>query len=255
MKIYSWNVNGIRAVLQKGFREFVENYSPDILCLQETKIAESDLTFDISHIPNYQSYFLSAEKKGYSGVAIYSKKEPLHITYGINDKEIDREGRVICAEYKDFFLINTYFPNSQRDHARLPYKLKFCDLIHKYCDSLSQKGKPVLLTGDYNIAHKPIDLRNPKQNEKNAGYLPEERAWMEQFLNSDYRDTFRLFHPDEGGHYTWWSYRPGVRENNIGWRLDYFIVHKNAQDRIQSAEIHPTVMGSDHCPVSIEWAQ
>ena len=252
MKVLSWNVNGIRSVSGKGFFDWLDEESPDVLCLQETKANPSQL--DESHMAplGYQTFWHSAEKPGYSGVAIYCKKKPKNVLTGIGVKDIDSEGRVLVAEFKDFTVVNTYFPNSQREHLRLPYKLKFCKAILKYCETLREDGQSVILCGDYNIAHKEIDLKNPKTNTKNAGFLPEERAWMDSFLG-DYGwvDTFRKFTPD-GGNYTWWSYRPGVREKNIGWRLDYHCVNPEFASSVKDAYIMPKVFGSDHCPVAIE---
>jgi len=250
MRLFSWNVNGIRAVHTKGFEDWFRKEAPEIVCLQEIKATPDQLEEKVVHPAGYHSYWHPAQKKGYSGLAIYTKHEPLNATYGLGAPEFDNEGRVLSVEYPDFVLVNSYFPNSQRDHARLDYKLAFCAAMHRYLDSLRAKGKNVLLCGDFNIAHQPIDLKNPKQNEKNAGYLPEERAWMDQFLKAGYVDTFRHFTPDPG-HYTWWSYRPGVREKNIGWRLDYFVANPELKGRLKAALHHPMVMGSDHCPVEL----
>jgi exodeoxyribonuclease-3 len=251
MKLISWNVNGIRAAGKVHFPKWFVEERADIVCVQETKAHPSQLEETLLHPDSYHSYWHSAAKAGYSGVAIYSKKEPLNIKTGIGIPEIDSEGRVLVAEYPDFFLVNAYFPNSQRDHARLSYKLDFCEKIFKFLESLKVKGKHVVLCGDFNIAHREIDLKNPKSNMNNAGFLPEERAWMDQFLAQGYVDTFRHFVPDPG-HYTWWSYRPGVREKNIGWRLDYFAVNQEFKDRLKSARHQCEVKGSDHCPVALE---
>lgn len=250
MKLLSWNVNGIRAAGRVHFPRWFESEQADVICIQETKAQSSQLSEDLLHPLQYHSYWHSAQKAGYSGVAIYSKKEPLAIQYGIGDEEFDVEGRVIIAEYSSFTLINAYFPNSQRDHARLGYKLKFCQRMLQYLEGLKSQGKHIVLCGDFNIAHRPIDLKNPKSNENNAGYLPEERSWMDQFLKAGYVDTFRRF-TSEPDHYTWWSYRPGVREKNIGWRLDYFVVNHDQQDRLLNVKHQPEVLGSDHCPVSL----
>lgn len=250
MKLVSWNVNGLRAAIRNGFSEWFEKEGADLVCLQEIKCIPDQIE-EGALSPKYHSFWHSAEKAGYSGVAIFAKKEPLSLSQGLGVPEIDREGRVLVAEYSDFTLINAYFPNSQRDHARLPYKLSFCKKMKAYTDMLKAQGKNVILCGDLNIAHKEIDLKNPKSNEKNAGFLPEERAWMDEYLASGYVDTFRKFNPDPG-HYSWWSYRPGVREKNIGWRLDYFVTNEENQDRLKRAEIHPHIRGSDHCPVFLE---
>jgi exodeoxyribonuclease III len=251
MKLSSWNVNGIRACGRNGFLKWFEKEKADVVCLQEVKATHDDLDEKHRNPSKYHAFWHPAEKAGYSGVAIYSKKEPLDVRYGIGDKEIDREGRVLVAKYPNFTLINAYFPNSQRDHARLPFKLTFCAKFLKYCESLKKKGENVLMCGDFNIAHKEIDLKNPKSNKDNAGFLPEDRAWMDTFLNSGYVDAFRKFNSD-GGNYTWWSYRPGVREKNVGWRLDYFAANSDFADRLKSAAHRNDVMGSDHCPITIE---
>lgn len=257
MRLYSWNVNGIRAAQRNGFLKWFDEYPSDIVCLQETKARRDQLEsdFELQKLLNpkqFHSFWHSASKAGYSGVAVYSKKEPLSVTEGLGDQEIDSEGRVLILEYPEFVLINAYFPNSQREHTRLPFKLDFCQKMLKKCESFRKKGKNIVLCGDYNIAHTEIDLKNPKSNQKNAGFLPEERAWMDQFLKKGYIDTFRNFHPDEPGHYTWWSYRPGVRQKNIGWRLDYFCTNPEFKDRLKAANHLPTVMGSDHCPVQLD---
>jgi exodeoxyribonuclease-3 len=248
--IFSWNVNGIRAADRKGLRNWIKQDDPDILALQETKAHEEQLTKELKEIDGYRSYFLSARKRGYSGVALYSKEEPLAIE-PLGDDNFDVEGRTIIARYPGFTLINCYFPNSQTEGKRLDYKLAFCDTLLNKCNDLVKNGEKVLLCGDYNIAHKPIDLANPKSNEKNPGYFPEERAWMTKFLNAGYIDTFRHFHPNEPGHYTWWSYRLRARARDIGWRIDYHCVNKDFQDAVLETKIHKGVMGSDHCPVSI----
>ncbi len=249
-KIYSWNVNGIRAAAKKGFAEWLIETSPDVLAVQETKAQESQLGSDLLDVGGYKSYWYSAERKGYSGVALYSKNEPEKLeTMGID--EFDVEGRTLVAHFPEFVLINCYFPNSQKEGARLDYKLSFCDSILEKCNELVSIGKNIVLCGDYNIAHTAIDLKNPKSNEKNPGYLPEEREWMNSFLTEGYIDSFRKFHPNEPGHYSWWSYRFKAREKDIGWRIDYHCVNKDFDDAIIEAKIHKDTMGSDHCPVSI----
>lgn len=250
MKIQTWNVNGIRAAAKKGFEKWFGDASADVVCLQEIKATPEQLDEFLLHPKRYHSFWHPAEKPGYSGVAIYSKKEPDEITHGIGVPEIDREGRVLTAEFGKIAVISAYFPNSQREHTRLGYKLDFCDSMLKYCQKLVKKGKTIVLCGDYNIAHEEIDLKNPKSNKENAGFLPEERAWMTKFLNAGYVDTFRHFEKGPG-HYTWWSYRPGVREKNVGWRLDYHCVNQDAIDRVKAARIHAHVQGSDHCPVEL----
>ncbi len=250
MKLVSWNVNGLRASWDKGLYGFFEKKKPDILCLQEIKIQEHQLLEHHKNPFKYHAIWFPAEKPGYSGVSIYSKQEPISVTKGIGDPSFDREGRVLQIEFKDFVLLNTYFPNSQREHTRLPYKLEFNKKIQKHCQSLVKKGKNIILCGDYNVAHKEIDLKNPKSNTKTAGFLPEERKWMDQFLSSGFVDTFREFE-QEGGHYTWWSYRPGVREKNVGWRIDYHCINEEFRDRIKGSIIHSQIKGSDHCPIEL----
>ncbi len=250
-KIYSWNVNGIRAVEKKGFIDILKNSSADIFSLQETKANPSQLSEALLNIDGYHSYFVSAQKKGYSGVAVYSKIKPINVIEGIGIDEFDNEGRVITLEYDDFFLINAYFPNAQHELLRIDYKLAFDRAIQDFMDKLKQK-KTVLLCGDYNVAHKEIDLKNPKTNMKNPGFSPRERDWMEQFINSGYVDTFRIFNK-EPDNYTWWSYRFNAREKNIGWRIDYFCIDIESKKRILNASIIPEIRGSDHCPVCVEF--
>lgn len=254
--IITWNVNGIRAVEKKGFLDWLQTESPDVLCLQETKAHPDQLSSELlqpefSNGIKYHTYWSSAEKKGYSGTAIYTKTEPLKILpFGY--PEFDSEGRVVMAEYSDAIIISAYFPNSQEAGARLGYKLDFCAAMLETCNSLTQKGKNIILLGDYNIAHKAIDLANPKANEKNPGYLPEERAWMDTFIDEGYIDCFRHFcvEPDQ---YTWWSYRFKAREKNIGWRIDYACVNPTFMPRVQSTTILSDIMGSDHCPVKLTY--
>ncbi len=256
MRIVSWNVNGIRAAEKKGFIDWLKKDAPDILCVQETKARPDQLSPELTHPLDdknqpYASYWASAKKAGYSGTAIYSKIEPLDVQFLGND-DFDNEGRVLAAHFKDFVLISAYFPNSQEAGVRLPYKLAFCDAMLSYCDNLVTQGRNIILCGDYNIAHTPIDLARPKENEQNPGYLPEERAWMNKFLDAGYADTFRHFHPNEEKHYSWWSYRANARERNVGWRIDYHCVNQGFISRIKHARIRPEVMGADHCPVEIE---
>jgi len=251
VKLASWNVNGIRSVYQKGFDKWFRDLDADLVCLQEVKAHCEDLEESLIRPKGFYGHWQCAEKKGYSGLAVYSKKEPLSVRQGLGNLDFDKEGRALILEYKNFTLINSYFPNSQRDHARLGYKLAFCDAMLKLLNEIRDSGKNVLLCGDFNIAHREIDLRNPKENKDNAGFLPEERAWMDKVTALGYLDTFRIFN-QEGGHYTWWSYRPTIRERNIGWRLDYFLSNGELRDRIQSVEHQTQVMGSDHCPVVLE---
>ncbi len=251
-RLVSWNVNGIRAASKNdGWKDLWDDLDFDVLALQETKAAPDQLDLFLKERKGYQSLWHSAEKPGYSGVALYTRLEPHDVKYGIGDAEIDREGRVITADFGTFTVVNAYFPNSQREHARLPFKLRFCSLMATYLKGLRDQGKTVYLCGDYNIAHREIDLRNPKSNVKNAGFLPEERAWMEEFLSTGWVDAFRHFCTDPL-HYTWWSYRPGVREKNIGWRLDYFSTNVESKDRMDDARHLPDVSGSDHCPVVLD---
>lgn len=251
MKLISWNVNGIRACGKNGFLQWFEKEKADIVCLQEIKARPEQLEECYQNPVKYHAFWNPAEKPGYSGTAVFTKKEPLSVEYGLGDPEIDHEGRVLILKYPKFTLINSYFPNSQRDHARLPYKLDFCKKFLKKAESLRKKGENLIMCADWNIAHQEIDLKNPKSNKNNAGFLPEERAWMDRFIQTGYVDAFREFEKG-GGHYTWWSYRPGVREKNVGWRLDYFMVNKEFRDQLKSASHQTKVMGSDHCPVVIE---
>lgn len=252
MKIATWNVNGIRAAEKAGFLEWLEQENADVVCLQETKAQSWQLSGFLLNPPGYQSFWHSAKKPGYSGVAIYCRREPDEWIEGLGISKFDDEGRVLGARWKDLLVVSAYFPNSQRDHGRLPYKLAFCDAILEFCQKWRNQGKQIVLCGDYNIAHREIDLRNPKQNQDNAGFLPQERAWMDRFLGSGYVDSFRERNP-EPGHYTWWSYRPGVREKNVGWRIDYTCVNQELDERVKKAWIRPDVMGSDHCPVMLEF--
>ncbi|MFP4617965.1 MAG: exodeoxyribonuclease III [Spirochaetaceae bacterium] len=248
--ISSWNVNGIRAAHKKGLLDYMMGEEADIVCLQETKAKPEQLPEELVSPEGYTSYFSSAEKGGYSGVAVYTRETPLSVSQlGVN--EYDSEGRALVLEYPEFVLINGYFPNSQSEGARLDYKLGYCNTVLELSNSLVGEGKNVIICGDYNIAHREIDLARPKQNEGNPGYLPEERAWMSSFLDAGYIDTFRMF-TSEGGHYTWWSYRTRGRERNVGWRLDYFCVNEAFKDKVQSSEIRSEVMGSDHCPVVLK---
>ena len=248
MKLISWNVNGIRAAMGKGFLDFAKEQDADILCIQETKMQEGQAEVPLD---GYHQYWCSAEKKGYSGTAVFSKKEPLSVTYGIGIDEHDHEGRVITAEYDGFYLVNVYVPNSQNELKRLDYRMSWEDDFLAYLKKLEEK-KPVIVCGDFNVAHREIDLKNPKTNRKNAGFTDEERQKMTQLQDAGFTDTFRYFHPDLEGVYSWWSYRFNARKNNAGWRIDYFLTSKALDDRLQKAEILTDVYGSDHCPVTLE---
>jgi exodeoxyribonuclease-3 len=250
LRLVSWNVNGLRAVGRKGFAGIVAALAPDVLCLQETKARAEQLPADLRELDGYAAWFNPAERKGYSGTAVYSRVPPLRVDCGIGAREFDREGRVMTLEFADFFLVNCYFPNAQHGLARLDYKLAFDRALHRHLETL-REGKPVVVCGDFNVAHREIDLARPRENEGNPGFTAEERAWMDEFLASGWIDTFRLFHPDEPGHYTWWSYRAGARARNIGWRIDYFCVNVEARERVADALIHHEVPGSDHCPVEL----
>jgi len=252
VRVYSWNVNGYRAALRNGFLSWLEEEKPDIICLQETKARESDIPPEGLAPPGYKSVWHSAKKKGYSGVATFYKvrRKPLSVT-ALGVDEFDHEGRVQILEYPNFTLLNAYWPNSQPERARLDYKLRFCDAILEHSNRLRDKGKHVILCGDFNIAHKEIDLARPKDNRNNPGFYPEECAFMDKFVAEGYVDTFRHFHPDQPGQYSWWSYRARAREKNIGWRIDYHCVNEEFAGQLKRAAIHADVMGSDHCPVSV----
>lgn len=248
MNIYSWNVNGIRAIQKKGFCDWISEEQPDILCLQETKAHVEQLEEELLHISGYLVYFNEGERKGYSGVATYTKEKPLSVKYGIGIEKFDREGRILITEYPNFILLNIYFPNGQKDDERLQYKMEFYDAILDYCNELKAQGKNLIICGDYNTAHTEIDIKNPKANEKRSGFLPIERQWMDKFIDNGYTDTYRYFHP-ESIEYSWWSYRFKARERNAGWRIDYFFVSNNFIDKVVEAKILTDVMGSDHCPI------
>ena len=248
MKLISWNVNGIRACVNKGFKDFFKEINADIFCIQETKcqIDQIELEFE-----GYKSFWNSAEKKGYSGTAIYTKEKPISVKYGIGIEQHDKEGRVITLEFKNFFMVNIYTPNSKRGLERLEYRQVWEDEIRKYLLDLN-KIKPVIMCGDLNVAHNEIDLKNPKTNRRNAGFTDEEREKMTQLLESGFTDSFRYLYPDKKDAYSWWSYMGRAREKNVGWRIDYFIVSKNIENKIKEAKIHSEIMGSDHCPVELE---
>ena len=247
MKLISWNVNGLRACMGKGFLDFLKAFDADIVCLQETKMQREQADFIID---GYKEYWNSAEKKGYSGTAVFTKKPPLSVSYGIGIPEHDTEGRVITAEFPDFFLVNVYTPNSQQELARLPYRMQWEDAFRDYLKTLDQK-KPLIVCGDMNVAHEEIDLKNPKTNRKNAGFTDEERQKMTELLSSGFIDTFRLLYPDTEGVYSWWSYRFHAREKNAGWRIDYFLVSDRLKDRVSDSRIDTDVFGSDHCPIEL----
>ena len=251
MRILSWNVNGIRAVFKKGFIDWFLSDKPDILCLQETKALEEQVPPEIRNIEGYNVNFVSAERKGYSGVCNISNITPNSIKDGFGIEKFDSEGRVIIADYDKFILFNIYFPNGKASAERLQYKMDFYDTFLEYTKNLRDRGKKLIICGDVNTAHKEIDLARPKENEDVSGFLPIERAWIDKFLSHGYLDTFRMF-TEEGGHYSWWDYKTRARERNIGWRIDYFFISDNLKDNIKSAFILPEVMGSDHCPIGIE---
>lgn len=248
MKLISWNVNGIRACVKKGFLDYFEEVDADIFCIQETKLQEGQIELDLK---GYYDYWNYAEKKGYSGTAVFTKDRPLSVKYGVGIEEHDKEGRVITLEYEDFYLVNVYTPNSQRELARLEYRMDWEDMFRNYLLELNSK-KPVIICGDLNVAHKEIDLKNPSSNRKNAGFTDEERGKMTELLDSGFIDTFRYFYPDKEDAYTWWSYITKARERNAGWRIDYFLASKELKDRLIGADIHSDIMGSDHCPVVLE---
>ena len=247
-KMISWNVNGLRAAVTKGFLDFFRDINADIFCIQESKLSEGQIELDL---PGYYDYWNYAQKKGYSGVAVFTKDKPLNVTYGIGIEEHDNEGRVITAEYEDFYLITCYTPNSQRGLTRLDYRMTWEDAFLAYILKLEEK-KPVIFCGDLNVAHKEIDLKNPKTNRKNAGFTDEERGKMDVILSSGFCDSFRVLYPDKTDAYSWWSYMGGARAKNVGWRIDYFIVSDKLKDRIKEAKIHSDILGSDHCPVELD---
>ena len=247
MKFISWNVNGIRACVTKGFLDFFKEVDADIFCLQETKLQAGQIDLDL---PGYYDYWNYAEKKGYSGTAIFTKKKPINVTYGIGIEEHDKEGRVITLEFEDLYFITVYTPNSQSELKRLDYRMKWEDDFKNYLINLD-KIKPVVVCGDLNVAHKEIDLKNPKTNRKNAGFTDEEREKLTTLLDSGFIDTYRHFNPNKEGIYSWWSYRFNARKNNSGWRIDYFLASDKLKDRLVSADIHTEVLGSDHCPVEL----
>ncbi|UCF61724.1 MAG: exodeoxyribonuclease III [Anaerolineaceae bacterium] len=251
LKLYSWNVNGIRAAQRKGFLEWLETTRPDVLSVQETKANPSQLEDELRDPSEYHTYWASAERKGYSGVGLFSRVEPETVEIGLGIEEYDREGRTIIADYGEFVLITAYFPNGGRDHSRVPFKMAYKEAFLERCNQYRSSGTPVVFCGDVNTAHREIDIARPKENENRTGFLPIERAWIDQVVEEGYIDTFRSLHPDQAGAYTWWAYWGGGRERNVGWRLDYFFISPDLQDRVAAAEIHTDVLGSDHCPVSL----
>lgn len=248
MKLISWNVNGLRACMKKGFEEYFKETDADIFCVQETKLQEGQIDFCPE---GYECYWNYAERKGYSGTAVFTKKKPLEVVYGIGIDEYDHEGRVITLEYEDFYFVTVYTPNSQSELARLSYRMQWEDAFRNYLKELDAH-KPVILCGDLNVAHQEIDLKNPKTNKKNAGFTQEERDKFTELLNAGFIDSFRYFYPDKAGAYSWWSYRFKAREKDAGWRIDYFVVSDRLKEKMKDALIYKEVMGSDHCPVGLE---
>ncbi|WP_404988566.1 exodeoxyribonuclease III [Clostridium culturomicium] len=247
MKLISWNVNGIRACVQKGFLDFFKEEDADIFCIQESKLQEGQIDLDLN---GYHQYWNYAEKKGYSGTAVFTKQEPLSVSYGLGIEEHDKEGRVIACEFEDFYLVTVYTPNSKSELARLDYRMIWEDEFRAYLKRL-EEVKPVIVCGDLNVAHQEIDLKNPKSNRKNAGFTDEERGKFTELLDAGFIDTFRHFYPDTEGVYSWWSYRFKAREKNAGWRIDYFCTSESLKDRLVSAKIHTEIFGSDHCPIEL----
>lgn len=248
MKLISWNVNGLRAVINKGFMDFFKQIDADIFCIQETKMQEGQIELILD---GYYQYFNSAIKKGYSGTAVFTKEKPLNVTYGIGIEEHDQEGRIITAEYEKFYLVNCYTPNSKRELERLEYRKIWENEIRKYLKKL-EKTKPVIYCGDLNVAHEEIDLKNPKTNHYSAGFTDEERNKMTELLNAGFIDSFRYLYPEKENAYTWWSYMMKAREKNVGWRIDYFITSNSLKEKIEDSKIHSEVMGSDHCPIELD---
>lgn len=248
MRLISWNVNGLRACVQKGFLDYFKDADADIFCIQESKLQEGQIELDL---PGYYQYWNYAEKKGYSGTAVFTKSEPLSVAYGLGIEEHDHEGRVITLEYPEFYLVTVYTPNSQNELARLDYRMEWEDAFLAYLKNLEEK-KPVVFCGDLNVAHQEIDLKNPKTNRKNAGFTDEERAKFTRLTGQGFIDTFRFFYPEQEGIYSWWSYRFKAREKNAGWRIDYFCVSECLKDKLKDAKIHTEVYGSDHCPVELD---
>jgi exodeoxyribonuclease-3 len=253
LRLFSWNVNGLRACARKGFLEWLDDARPDILGLQEVRALPDQLDGAVLRPEGYDTWLHPAERKGYSGVALYSRVQPTEVVCGaLGEDRFDDEGRAIVADFGSFLFYTVYFPNGGHDLARVPYKLAFSEAILQHAEVRRREGRSIVICGDVNTAHEEIDLANPKSNRRNTGFLPEERAWVSRWLDHGYVDVFRRRHPDEGGHYTWWSNRPGVRERNVGWRIDYFMVSADLEDHVVDAAIHAEVLGSDHCPISLE---
>ncbi len=248
MKLISWNVNGLRACVKKGFEEFFNEIDADVFCIQESKLQEGQIDLKLE---GYHQYWNYAEKKGYSGTALFTKEEPISVTYGMGIEEHDKEGRVITAEFEEFYVVTCYTPNAKRELERLEYRMVWEDDFRKYLKKL-EENKPVIMCGDLNVAHKEIDLKNPKTNHKNAGFTDEERGKMTELLEAGFIDTFRYFYPDKEEIYSWWSYRFHAREKNAGWRIDYFIASDSLKDKLVDAKIHTSILGSDHCPVELD---
>lgn len=248
MKLISWNVNGLRACVQKGFLDYFKAVDADVFCIQESKLQAGQIELDL---PGYHQYWNYAEKKGYSGTAIFSKVEPISVSYGLGIEEHDKEGRVITLEFEKFYMITVYTPNAQSELARIAYRMEWEDAFRAYLKKL-EETKPVIVCGDLNVAHNEIDLKNPKTNRGNAGFSDEERGKFNELLNAGFIDTFRYFYKDKEGMYSWWSYRFKAREKNAGWRIDYFLVSESLKENLKAAEIHTEIMGSDHCPVMLE---
>jgi exodeoxyribonuclease-3 len=252
MKLYSWNANGIRAAQKKGFLDWLATTGPDVLAVQETKAHPDQLDDALRRPAGYHTYWASAEKKGYSGVALYSKREPISVQIGLGLPEYDREGRTIVADYGEFTLLAAYFPNGGRDHSRVPYKMAYKRDFLAYIEALRNQGKPIVFCGDVNTAHQAIDLARPQQNQNTTGFLPEERVWIDDLVAHGYMDSYRSLYPEQKSAYSWWTYIGGARGRNVGWRLDYFFVSPDLWPQVTAANIHAEVFGSDHCPVSLE---
>lgn len=251
VKLACWNVNGLRSIAQKGFFQWMNDTNADLVCIQEAKVSEDAIPEELKSPSGYSSFFSCAERKGYSGVAVYTKLKPLAVTRQMGLKKFDAEGRYIRLDFKDFSLLNIYYPNGKASPERLSYKLEFYEAFLKHAQKLRKEGKNLVICGDFNTAHKPIDLARPKENEEISGFLPEERAWMDKFVAKGYIDAFRKFHP-EPHRYTWWSLRTAARERNVGWRIDYFFVSEELENNLYSASIESEVQGSDHCPLCLE---
>lgn len=251
LDLYSWNVNGVRAIHRKGFLNWVDRVGPDILGIQETKARPEQLDQELSNPQGYKAFWDSAERKGYSGVALFTRQDPLDVTFGLGIEDFDREGRTITAHYDAFSLITTYVPNGARDHQRVPFKMAFKQALFRRCQELREGGRSVVLCGDINTAHREVDLARPRQNQDHTGFLPQERAWIDKLIQAGYMDTYRSLHPKQEGAYTWWAYWGNARARNVGWRLDYFFVSPDLRDRVESADILDHVEGSDHCPIHL----